>query len=109
MMQIEMKAAIDPGSAGRLLESLPQGKEALLRAGKDVTKRLTAFMEALDYTVQRELQENSSMLPLKEQKMLEEDLKSQRELQESETSEWDKKFQQMGKGRLWGKWGGSDK
>ena len=66
-------------------------------------------MEALDYTIQRELEENSTRLPLKEQRKLEDDARLQKELQEGEMSAWDEKLRQGGQNRLWGRWGRDDK
>lgn len=102
--QVEMMSAVDQRSAAMALDSLPAGNSALLSAGSGLRKRLSALMEALDYTIQRELEDNSTKLPLKEQRMLEEDAKLQQELQESEMSAWDKKLEQ-GRKRLWGGWG----
>lgn len=102
-------SATDQRSAAKLLDSLPAGKSALLSAGTGLKKRLSALMEALDYTIQRELEENSTRLPLKEQRKLEDDARLQKELQEGEMSAWDEKLRQGGQNRLWGRWGRDDK
>lgn len=101
-------SAIDQRSATKLLDSLPAGQSALLSAGTGLKKRLSALMEALDYTIERELEESSTKLPLKEQRMLEEDARLQKELRESEMSTWDDKLRK-GRDRFWGKWGKEDK
>jgi hypothetical protein len=103
-----MMSAIDNRSAAMLLDGLPAGKAAFLSAGTGLKKRLSALMEALDYTIQREIEENSTKLPLKEQRMLEEDARLQQELRETELSTWDEKLAK-GRKRMWGKWGPRDK
>jgi hypothetical protein len=101
-------SAIDNRSAAMLLDGLPTGKAALLSAGTGLKKRLSALMEALDYTIQREMEENSTKLPLKEQRRLDEDTRLQQALRESEMSTWDEKLERS-KERRWGKWGAGDK
>jgi hypothetical protein len=85
-------AAVNPGAAQGVLNTLPGAKAGVIEVGNNITLRLAAFMEALDYTVTRASDPTRSLMPLKEKMESEEELKSQKELQGVEAAEWDEKF-----------------
>lgn len=91
-LQVELTAAINPEAAERFLAALPGKGRQLIAAGDQGARRLSAFMEALEYTIAKELDPAGPKLPLREQRLFEEDIQTQKELQQLETGDWDDKL-----------------
>lgn len=96
-MQVELTAAINPEAAAKVLEALPGQGRQLIAAGDRGARTLSAFMEAFEYTIENELDASATKLPLREQRLFEQDMKTQKELQQLETGDWDDKLRDRSK------------
>lgn len=96
-MQVELTAAINPEAAARVLDALPGKGQQLVAAGDTGARKLAAFMEALDYTIEQKLDSAGTKPSLREQRLFERDMQSTDELQQLDTSDWDDRLQDRGK------------
>lgn len=92
LLQVELAAAINPEAAAKALAALPGQGRQLIAAGDRGARTLSAFMEAFEYTIEKELDAPDAKLPLREQRLFEQDMKTQKELQQLETGDWDDKL-----------------